>query len=74
MLSPDEGSIKRALSYQKKLGGAIAIVDKRRSSATEVKSMNLSGGMNLHYDKALSKPGVFAVQLMRPKGGTAGKS
>src|SRR5438105_2592814 len=29
MLSPDEGSIKRALVYQKKLGGAIAIVDKR---------------------------------------------
>src|SRR5262245_51224244 len=33
VLSPDEGSIKRALSHQKKLGGAIAIVDKRRSSA-----------------------------------------
>jgi ribose-phosphate pyrophosphokinase len=43
VLSPDEGSIKRALAYQKKLGGAIAIVDKRRSSATEVKSMNLIG-------------------------------
>src|SRR3954451_3261559 len=27
VLSPDEGSIKRALGYQKKLGGAIAIVD-----------------------------------------------
>ncbi len=43
VLSPDEGSIKRALSHQKKLGGAIAIVDKRRSSATDVKSMNLIG-------------------------------
>src|SRR5436305_1536368 len=43
VLSPDEGSIKRALSHQKKLGGAIAIVDKRRSSATETKQANLIG-------------------------------
>src|ERR1700737_3343730 len=35
VLSPDEGSIKRALRHQKKLGGDIAIVDKHRSSATE---------------------------------------
>src|SRR5436305_1532427 len=43
VLSPDEGSIKRVLLYQKKLGGAIAIVDKRRSSATETKQANLIG-------------------------------
>jgi ribose-phosphate pyrophosphokinase len=43
VLSPDEGSIKRVLAYQKKLGGAIAIVDKRRSSATETKQANLIG-------------------------------
>ena len=43
VLSPDEGSIKRALVHQKKLGGAIAIVDKRRSSATETKQVNLIG-------------------------------
>jgi ribose-phosphate pyrophosphokinase len=43
VLSPDEGSIKRALFHQKKLGGAIAIVDKRRSSATETKQANLIG-------------------------------
>ena len=43
VLSPDEGSIKRALVHQKKLGGAIAIVDKRRSSATETKQANLIG-------------------------------
>src|SRR5438067_1799292 len=29
VLSPDAGSIKKALLYQKKLGGAMAIVDKR---------------------------------------------
>jgi len=43
VLSPDEGSVKRALIYQKKLGGSIAIVDKRRSSATEVEGANLIG-------------------------------
>jgi len=43
VLSPDEGSIKKALMFQKKLGGAIAVVDKRRSSATETKQANLIG-------------------------------
>jgi ribose-phosphate pyrophosphokinase len=43
VLSPDEGAIKRALTYQKKLGAPIAIVDKRRSGSTEVKAMNLIG-------------------------------
>lgn len=42
-LSPDEGSIKRALAYQNKLGGGIAIVDKRRASATTTKQANLIG-------------------------------
>src|SRR5438132_2296320 len=31
VLSPDEGSIKRALLHQKKLGGTIAVVDQRRA-------------------------------------------
>jgi ribose-phosphate pyrophosphokinase len=44
VLSPDEGSIKKALLYQKKLGGTLAIVDKRRTSSTEVKQANLIGG------------------------------
>jgi ribose-phosphate pyrophosphokinase len=43
VLSADEGSIKRALIHQKKIGGSIAIVDKRRSSATETKQANLIG-------------------------------
>lgn len=43
VLSPDEGSVKKALVFQKKLGGAIAIVDKRRSSATETRQANLIG-------------------------------
>src|ERR1041385_8130491 len=43
VLSPDEGSIKRALAHQKKLGGDIAIVDKRRTSGSETKQANLIG-------------------------------
>jgi len=43
VLSPDEGSIKRALKHQKKVGGAIAIVDKRRYSATETRQANIIG-------------------------------
>jgi ribose-phosphate pyrophosphokinase len=44
VISPDEGSIKRALLHQERLGGALCIVDKRRSSATETKQANLIGG------------------------------
>jgi ribose-phosphate pyrophosphokinase len=43
VLSPDEGAVKRALTYQKRLNCPIAIVDKRRSSATETEAANLIG-------------------------------
>jgi ribose-phosphate pyrophosphokinase len=43
IVSPDEGRIKMALAHQKKLGGGLAIVDKRRSSATETRQANLIG-------------------------------
>ena len=35
IVSPDEGSIKRALGHVKRLGGTVAIIDKRRTSATK---------------------------------------
>ncbi len=44
VLSPDEGSIKRALTHQKRLGGGIAIIDKRRSSALKARQAHLIGG------------------------------
>ena len=44
IVSPDEGSIKRSLHHQERLGGTLCIVDKRRSSATETKQANLIGG------------------------------
>jgi ribose-phosphate pyrophosphokinase len=44
VVSPDEGSIKRALGHSKRLGGKLAIVDKRRASATETRQANIIGG------------------------------
>ena len=44
VVSPDEGSIKRALGHVQRLGGTLAIVDKRRSSADETRSANIIGG------------------------------
>ncbi|MBM3996457.1 MAG: ribose-phosphate pyrophosphokinase [Planctomycetes bacterium] len=43
VLSPDEGSVKRVLRYQKKLAVNMAIVDKRRISAEQVENANLIG-------------------------------
>jgi ribose-phosphate pyrophosphokinase len=76
ILSPDEGSIKRALSHQKKLGGvAIAIVDKRRSSATETKQANLIGASLegktvMLFDDMISTAGsmVGAANVARKNG------
>jgi ribose-phosphate pyrophosphokinase len=62
VLSPDEGSVKRALRYQKKLGGSIAIVDKRRISASETKQVNiigdsLDGKVAIIFDDMISTAG-----------------
>ncbi len=75
VLSPDEGSIKRALLHQKKLGGSIAIVDKRRSSATETKQANLIGAsldgkVAVIFDDMISTAGsvVGAANVARYNG------
>ena len=44
IVSPDEGSIKRVLQHVEHLGGSLAIVDKRRSSALHTRQANLIGG------------------------------
>ena len=44
IVSPDEGSIKRSVGHKDRLGGPLAIIDKRRNSATEVTAENLIGG------------------------------
>lgn len=75
IVSPDEGSIKRALQHQEHLGGALVIVDKRRSSATETRQANLIGGpirgkTALIFDDMISTGGsiVGAVNVARQHG------
>jgi ribose-phosphate pyrophosphokinase len=45
VLSTDEGNVKKSLKYQQRLGerSQIAVVDKRRTSATETKAAHLIG-------------------------------
>ncbi len=43
VVSPDEGSIKRALQHAARLGGRLAIVDKRRTSAEHTRQENIIG-------------------------------
>ena len=43
VVSPDEGSIKRALGHAKRLGARVAIVDKRRSSAEKTRQEHIIG-------------------------------
>ena len=44
VVSPDEGSIKRALAHMGRLGGRLAIIDKRRTSAERTQQANIIGG------------------------------
>jgi ribose-phosphate pyrophosphokinase len=65
VLSPDEGSVKRALRYQKKLNVNMAIVDKRRISADHVENANLIGAslegkVALIFDDMISTAGTVA--------------
>ena len=75
IISPDEGSIKRALSHQEYLGGSLCIVDKRRSSATETKQANLIGGpiigkIALLFDDMITTAGsiVGAANVVKEQG------
>ena len=75
IVSPDEGSIKRAVGHAKRLGGDIAIIDKRRLSADNVSQENIIGGpmegkVALMFDDMISTAGsiVGAAELVRKKG------
>lgn len=62
VVSPDEGSIKRAIGHSRRLGGKLAIVDKRRSSAVETAQENIIGGpvegrVALLFDDMISTAG-----------------
>ncbi len=75
VISPDEGSIKRSLQHVQRLGGRLAIVDKRRSSATETQQANLIGGpiegkIALLFDDMISTAGsiVGAAEVAKAHG------
>jgi ribose-phosphate pyrophosphokinase len=75
VVSPDEGSIKRALGHSKRLGGTLAIVDKRRSSALEVHQSTIIGGpvegkVVLLFDDMISTAGSIcgAARLVHEQG------
>lgn len=75
IVSPDEGSIKRAVGHAKRLGGEIAIIDKRRLSAETVTQENIIGGsldgkIALMFDDMISTAGSIcgAAELVKRKG------
>ena len=76
VVSPDEGSIKRAIGHVKRLGGKLAIVDKRRATALKTVSENLIGGpiegrVALMFDDMVSTAGSIcgASKLIQAAGG-----
>ncbi len=78
VVSPDEGSIKRAIGHSKRLGGRLAIVDKRRSSAVKTKQENLIGGpvegrIALMFDDMITTAGSIcgAARLVHDHGARA---
>lgn len=75
VVSPDEGSIKRALAHMARLGGHLAIIDKRRSSAERTKQANVIGGkvegrVALIFDDMISTAGSIcgAAEVMHQHG------
>jgi ribose-phosphate pyrophosphokinase len=65
IVSPDEGGIKRAVGHMKRLGGRLAIVDKRRENALETHAANIIGGpvegkVALMFDDMISTAGSIA--------------
>ncbi len=75
IVSPDEGSIKRAVGHAKRLGGELAIIDKRRMSAEKTVQANIIGGqirgkVALMFDDMISTAGSIcgAAELVREHG------
>ena len=76
VVSPDEGSIKRALSHAADLEAPVAIVDKRRSSANSTEQANLIGGpvdgkIALIFDDMISTAGSICGAAEMVKGAGA---
>jgi ribose-phosphate pyrophosphokinase len=64
VLSPDEGSIKKALDFKSNVGGELTIANKRRSSATDIKhdhmiGASVEGKTVVIYDDMISTAGTI---------------
>jgi ribose-phosphate pyrophosphokinase len=75
IVSPDAGSIKRAVGHVKRLGGRLAIVDKRRDSPTDTSQKHIIGGpldgkQAIIFDDMISTAGSIcgAAQAVREAG------
>jgi len=75
IVSPDEGSTKRALRHQERLGGSLAIVDKRRSNAETTRQENIIGAnvdgkICLMFDDMISTGGSItgAARILTERG------
>ncbi len=74
VVSPDVGNVKMATSFATALDGDLAIVDKRRKSGSEVKSMNVIGDVEgktcLMVDDMISTAGTMceAASLIKQLG------
>lgn len=75
IISPDEGRIKLSLKFQERLGGSLAVIDKRRSSATETTQANIIGGpvagrIALVFDDMISTGGsiIGAARVLKHHG------
>ncbi len=65
VVSPDVGSIKRALGHAKRLGARLAIVDKRRDNPTDTRQEHIIGGpvegmVVIMFDDMISTGGSIA--------------
>ncbi len=75
VVSPDEGSTKRALKYVERLGGGLAIIDKRRSNAETTRQENIIGAsvegkVAMMFDDMISTAGSIcgAAKVLHERG------
>jgi ribose-phosphate pyrophosphokinase len=77
VLSPDVGNAKTANMYADQLGLELAIIEKRRSGATDVKARNVIGDVKgktvLMFDDMITTGGTVleAARVARERGATA---
>ena len=77
VVSPDVGSIKRALGHAKRLGAKLAIVDKRRDNPTDTRQEHIIGGpvdgmIAIMFDDMISTGGSIAgaATMLKQAGAT----